>query len=116
MSLLSLSGGLAVDLGTANTLIYARGKGIVLNEPSVVALDTDSRRVLAIGREAKSYLGRTPAGLEVVRPLQGGVIGDFDVTQKMLQGFLAMAGANRRLFRPKIIVGVPTGVTQVEKR
>jgi len=105
-----------MDLGTANTLIYERGKGIILNEPSMVAIETDSRRVLAIGQEAKSYLGRTPVGLEVVRPMQCGVISDFAVTQQMIRGFLGMAGANKRLFRPKIIVGVPTGVTQVEKR
>jgi len=116
MSVLSLSGGLAMDLGTANTLIYEKGKGIILNEPSMVAVETDSRRVLAIGQEAKSYLGRTPAGLEVIRPMQGGVISDFAVTQQMIRGFLTMAGANKRLFRPKIIVGVPTGVTQVEKK
>lgn len=116
MSVLSLSGGLAMDLGTANTLIYEKGKGIVLNEPSMVAVETDTRRVLAIGREAKSYLGRTPAGLEVVRPLQCGVISDFAVTQQMIRGFLTMAGANRRLFKPRIVIGVPIGVTQVEKR
>lgn len=116
MSVLSLSGGLAVDLGTANTLIYAKGKGIVLNEPSMVAIDTATHQVLAIGREAKSYLGRTPVGLEVVRPLESGVISDFSVAQQMIKGFLTMAGIDRRLFRPKVVVGVPIGVTQVEKR
>jgi len=116
MAALSLSGGLAMDLGTANTLIYERGQGIVLNEPSVVALEADSRRVLAVGREAKSYLGRTPVGIEVIRPLKSGVIHDFAVTQRMIRTFLEMAGANRRLFRPKIVIGVPSGSTQVEKR
>jgi len=116
MTILSLSGGLAMDLGTANTLIYEKGTGIVLNEPSVVALETETRRVLAVGREAKSYLGRTPVGIEVIRPLKSGVIHDFAVTKCMIRSFLEMAGANRRLFRPKIVIGVPLGSTQEEKR
>ncbi|MDR2935063.1 MAG: rod shape-determining protein [Candidatus Adiutrix sp.] len=116
MTVLSLTGGLAMDLGTANTLIYRRGSGIVLNEPSLVALETETRRVLAVGREAKSYLGRTPRGLDVIRPLRCGVISDFAVAQEMIRYFLAQAGASRRLFRPKIVVGVPIGVTQLEKR
>ena len=109
MSVLSLTGGLAMDLGTANTLIYERGRGIILNEPSVVALEVDTRRVLAVGHEAKSYLGRTPTGIEVIRPLKSGVISDFAVTQQMIKSFLEMAGANRRLFKPRIVVGVPSG-------
>lgn len=116
MSFLLSSIGLAMDLGTANTLIYEKGRGIVLNEPSMVALDVGSRRVLAVGNEAKSYLGRTPAGIEVIRPMRAGVISDFAVAQDMIRSFLHMAGASRRLFRSKIIVGVPTGITQVEKR
>ncbi len=116
MAALSLTGGLAMDLGTANTLIYEKGQGITLNEPSVVALDSESRRVLAVGHEAKSYLGRTPVGIEVIRPLKAGVISDFAVTQQMIRTFLEMAGASRRLFKPKIVIGVPTGSTQVEKR
>ena len=116
MSVLSLTGGLAMDLGTANTLIYERDRGIILNEPSVVALETDTRRVLAVGHEAKSYLGRTPVNIEVIRPLKSGVISDFAVTQQMIKSFLEMAGASRRLFRPRIVVGVPSGSTQVEKR
>jgi rod shape-determining protein MreB len=105
-----------MDLGTANTLIYEKGRGIILNEPSVVALDSETRRVLAVGREAKSYLGRTPIGIEVIRPLKSGVIHDFAVTQQMIRSFLEMAGARRRLFRPRIVIGVPVGSTQVEKR
>ncbi|MDR3037844.1 MAG: rod shape-determining protein, partial [Candidatus Adiutrix sp.] len=116
MTVLSLTGGLAMDLGTANTLIYRKGAGIVVNEPSMVALETETRRVLAVGHEAKSYLGRTPKGLEVIRPLKCGVISDFAVAQEMIRHFLSRAGANRRLFRPKIVVGVPIGVTQLEKR
>lgn len=105
-----------MDLGTANTLIYEKGHGIVLNEPSVVALESDTRRVLAVGHEAKRYLGRTPVGIEVIRPLKSGVIDDFAVTQQMIRSFLGMAGASRRLFKPKVIIGVPSGSTQVEKR
>jgi len=116
MTVLSLTGGLAMDLGTANTLIYRRGSGLVVNEPSLVALESETRRILAVGREAKSYLGRTPRGLEVIRPLRCGVISDFAVAQEMIKLFLAQAGASRRLFRPKIVVGAPVGVTQLEKR
>ncbi len=110
-----LSSGLAMDLGTANTLIYERGRGIVLNEPSMVAINSETRKVLAIGHEAKSYLGRTPRGMEVVRPFRSGVISDFIVAQQMIKLFLDKAGSSRRLFRPKILVGVPIGVTQIEK-
>jgi len=116
MSALSLSSGLAMDLGTANTLIYEKGRGIILNEPSVVALDSETRRVLAVGHEAKSYMGRTPVGIEVIRPLKSGVISDFAVTQQMIRSFLEMAGASRRFFKPRVVVGVPIGSTQVEKR
>ena len=105
-----------MDLGTANTLIYRRGSGIVVNEPSLVALESETRRILAVGHEAKTYLGRTPRGLEVIRPLKCGVISDFALAQEMIRHFLAQAGASRRLFRPKIVVGVPVGVTQLEKR
>ena len=81
-----------------------------------MALESDSRRVLAVGHEAKRYLGRTPVGIEVIRPLKSGVIHDFAVTQQMIRSFLGMAGANRRLFKPKVVVGVPSGSTQVEKK
>ena len=105
-----------MDLGTANTLIYEKGRGIVLNEPSVVALDTETREVLAVGHEAKSYLGRAPKSIEVIRPLRAGVISDFAVTRKMITTFLEMVGAKRLLFRPQLVVGVPTEITQVEKK
>ena len=111
-----LSSGLAMDLGTANTLVYEKGRGVVLNEPSMVAVNSATRKVLAIGQEAKSYLGRTPRGMEVIRPFRSGVISDFTVAQQMIKLFLDQSGSSRRLFRPKVLVGVPIGVTQVEKR
>lgn len=114
--MLSLSSGLAMDLGTANTLIYEKSRGIILNEPSIVAVDTDTREVLAVGTEAKSYLGRTPRNIEVIRPLQCGVINDYEVTRQMIVNLLTMAKVNRRLFKPVIVVGVPNSSTQVEKR
>jgi rod shape-determining protein MreB len=113
------SNDLAIDLGTANTLVYVKGKGIVANEPSVLALQTDGRgrkKVLAVGDEAKRMLGRTPANITAVRPLKDGVISDFEVTEAMLRYFISRAHDRRRLMRPRIIVCVPSGVTQVEKR
>ena len=107
---------LAMDLGTANTLIYQKGKGIVLNEPSVVALETHSRRVVAVGQEAKEFLGRTPQSIEAIRPMKDGVIADFQVTQEMIRFFLMKVQGPSRLIKPRIIIGVPTGITQVEKR
>lgn len=107
---------LAMDLGTANTLIYQRGKGIVLNEPSVVAINTDTRKVVAVGQEAKEFLGRTPQKIEAIRPMKDGVIADFKITQEMIKFFLIKVQGGRSLFRPRIVIGVPTGITQVEKR
>ncbi len=108
---------IAVDLGTSNTLIYVRGEGIVLNEPSVVAVEKASGKVKGIGLEAKRMLGRTPDGIIAVRPLKDGVIADFDVTEKMLRYFLASI-INKHVFRikPKVVVCVPSGITEVEKR
>ena len=111
-----LSKDLAMDLGTANTLIYQKGRGIVLNEPSVVALAADTRKIVAVGQEAKEFLGRTPKKIEAIRPMKDGVIADFTVTQEMIKYFLVKVQGSRRLVRPRIVIGVPTGITQVEKR
>jgi rod shape-determining protein MreB and related proteins len=113
------SNDLAIDLGTANTLIYVRGKGIVSCEPSVVAVQQDSRgasKVLAVGREAKEMIGRTPGSIRAVRPLRDGVIADFEITEAMLRHFIARVTARRSLVKPRIIICVPFGITEVEKR
>ncbi len=118
MSLLGFfSNNIGIDLGTANTVIYADGKGIVLYEPSIVAIDTRTKRVIAVGREAKEMLGKTPESIQAIRPLRDGVITDFEATQVMLTYFIDQA-IGGGIFRPKprIIIGVPSGVTQVEKR
>lgn len=113
------SNDLAIDLGTANTLVYVRGKGIVLSEPSVVAVRTDNRmksRVLAVGIEAKNMLGRTPGNIVAIRPMRDGVIADFEVTEAMIRHFIQKVHNRRKFVRPRIIVAVPSGITQVEKR
>src|SRR6187551_1086334 len=113
------SNDLAVDLGTATTLIYVKGKGIVSCEPSVVAVARDARgdkRVVAVGREAKEMLGRTPANIEAIRPLRDGVIADFDITGAMLRYFIQRAHNRRSWVKPRIIICVPFGITEVEKR
>ena len=113
------SNDLAIDLGTANTLVYVKGKGIVLSEPSVVAVHKDSRgvkKVLAVGSEAKKMLGRTPGNIIAIRPLRDGVIADFDITEAMLLHFILMVHNRRTLVRPRIIVSIPSGITQVERR
>jgi rod shape-determining protein MreB len=118
-SLLGLfSSDISIDLGTANTLVLVRGKGIVINEPSVVAIDKKSKRVLAIGVEAKKMVGRTPANIVAIRPLRDGVISDFDITQKMLEYFIKKVHERRwlNLPRPRVVVGIPSGVTEVERR
>jgi rod shape-determining protein MreB len=110
---------LAIDLGTSNTLIYVKGKGIVLNEPSVVALTRDETgfdKVLAVGKEAKMMLGRTPERIDAVRPMKDGVIADFEVTQDMLRQFIRKVHRRRTLIRPRIIISVPIGITPVEKK
>ena len=117
----SLFGGLShdmgIDLGTANTLVHVKGKGIVLREPSVVAIKSDSGEVLAVGEEAKRMLGRTPGSIIAIRPMKDGVIADFDVTQAMLKYFIRKAMNSKSSFvRPRVVVGVPSGVTEVEKR
>ena len=116
----AFSNDLAIDLGTANTLVYVKGKGIVLSEPSVVAVRTDGKgksRVLAVGAEAKRMLGRTPGNIVAIRPMRDGVIADFEVTEAMLKHFIRKVHNNRRtLVRPRIVIAVPSGITQVEKR
>jgi rod shape-determining protein MreB len=110
---------LAIDLGTANTLVYMKDKGIVLNKPSVVAMKKDDRganRVLAVGREAKSMLGRTPGNIVAIRPMMDGVIANFEVAEAMLRYFIRKVHGGRKLIRPTIMIGVPSGITQVEKR
>src|SRR4030043_1577306 len=106
---------MAIDLGTANTLVYVRGQGIVLNEPSVVAIDTRSHRALAVGSDAKRMIGRTPGHIQAIRPLRDGVIADFDITEKMLRYFIKKVQP-RRWARPRIIICVPSGITGVERR
>ena len=110
---------IGIDLGTANTLVLVRGVGIVINEPSVVAIERRSKRVLAIGSEAKQMVGRTPADIVAIRPLRDGVISDFDVTEKMLEYFISKVHDQVLLpipHRPRIVIGIPSGVTEVEKR
>jgi len=113
------SNDLAIDLGTANTLVYVKGRGIVLSEPSVVAVSRDSRgpdRVRAVGKAAKEMLGRTPGHIVAIRPLKDGVIADFDITEAMLRYFIRRVQDRRTLVRPRIVIAVPSGITEVEKR
>src|SRR5881398_1266563 len=108
---------MAVDLGTANTLVYVRGRGIVLNEPSVVALNTNNGQIVAVGVEAKRMIGRTPGNIVAVRPLKDGVISDFDVTERMLRYFIEKVHEQVTIIpRPRIVIGIPSGVTEVERR
>jgi len=116
-SLFSLfSSDLAIDLGTANTLVYAKGKGIVVNEPSIVALNKSNGDVEAVGKEAKEMLGRTPGNIVAIRPMKDGVIADFKVTERMLGYFIQKAHGRKVLVHPRIVIGVPAEITQVEKR
>ncbi|MDO9081394.1 MAG: rod shape-determining protein, partial [Desulfuromonadales bacterium] len=113
------SNDLAIDLGTANTLVYLKGKGIVVSEPSVVAVQKDyngQRKVLAVGSEAKKMLGRTPGSIVAIRPMKDGVIADFDITEEMLRHFILKVHNRKTLVRPRIVICVPSGITQVEKR
>src|SRR3989449_9607166 len=110
------SSDLAIDLGTANTLVFARGKGIVVNEPSIVAINKITGDIEAVGKEAKDMLGRTPGNIVAIRPLKDGVIADFKVTEKMLNYFIHKAHGRKMLVHPRIIIGVPSEITQVEKR
>ena len=116
-SLFSLfSSDLAIDLGTANTCVYARGKGIVVNEPSIVAINKVNGRIEAVGKDAKEMLGRTPGNIVAIKPMKDGVIADFEVTEKMLTYFIKKAHNRNVWVRPRIVIGVPSEITQVEKR
>ncbi len=110
------SNDIGIDLGTANTLVYVKGRGIVLREPSVVAIDKEKRKVLAVGSEAKMMLGRTPANITAVRPLKNGVIADFEVTQEMIKYFIRKVHNRKNLLHPRIVIGIPARITEVEKR
>jgi len=109
-------GDMGIDLGTANTLVYVKGRGIVLNEPSVVAIDDDTMQVLAVGNDAKRMVGRTPARISAIRPLRKGVIADFDVTEAMIRHFIRKVHDRRVFLHPSVVVGVAAGVTEVERR
>lgn len=110
------SSDIGIDLGTANTLVYVKDQGIVLREPSVVAVQQGTNRVLAVGNEAKRMLGRTPGNIVAIRPLKDGVIADFEITEAMLRHFISKVHNRRRMVRPRVVVAVPSGITEVEKR
>ena len=116
LSRFSLSRDMGIDLGTANTLVYVSGKGIVLQEPSVVAIDQDDKLPLAVGSEAKNMLGRTPGNVVALRPLRDGVIADFDTAEMMLKHFIRQVHEGQALVSPRIVIGIPSGVTGVERR
>lgn len=116
MGFFGISRDMGIDLGTANTLIYVKGKGIVLREPSVVAINTNSKKVMAVGNEAKDMIGRTPGNIVAIRPLKDGVIADFDVTHTMLRKFIEKVSPKSAFTSPRIFVCFPSGVTEVEKR
>ena len=116
LNLSFLSDDLAIDLGTANTLVYAKGRGIVVSEPSIVAVNRVTGKVEAVGRDAKDMLGRTPGNIVAIRPMKDGVIADFEITEKMLSHFIHRAHNRSTLVRPRIVIGIPSEVTQVEKR
>ena len=112
----SLRTDLGIDLGTANTLVYARGKGVVLQEPSVVAMEKNTRKVLAIGNEARLMIGRTPGNIIAIRPLRDGVISDFEITENMIRSFIQKVNGKNKYFKPRVVIGIPSGITNVEKR
>src|SRR3990170_7704412 len=107
---------IGIDLGTANTLVFVRGEGIVLNEPSVVAIEVATKKVLAIGKAAKEMVGRTPGGMAAIRPMKDGVIADFEIAERLLSDFIKRVVKHRYLMKPRIVISVPSGITEVEKR
>lgn len=110
------SSDLAIDLGTANTLVYAKGKGIVIREPSIVAIEKHTGKIMAVGGEAKDMLGKTPANIVAIRPMKDGVIADFEITEKMLEYFIRRTRGGSHFLKPRIVIGVPSEITQVERR
>lgn len=112
----SLSNDIGIDLGTANTLVYVRNQGIVLNEPSVVAIEQSTGKVLAIGSAAKEMMGRTPSGIAAIRPLKDGVIADFEISEKLIADFIRRVVRHKYLMKPRVVISVPSGITEVEKR
>jgi rod shape-determining protein MreB len=115
-SVLGLVNDVAIDLGTANTLIYVKGRGVVLNEPSVIAIEKQSGKIVAVGSKAKEMLGRTPDGIKAVRPMKDGVIADFEGTEDLLREFILQVQRRRLLVRPRMVICVPSGITEVERR
>lgn len=111
-----ISNDIGIDLGTANTLVFVRGEGIVLNEPSVVAIEVATKKVIAIGKAAKEMVGRTPGEMAVIRPMKDGVIADFEITERLLSDFIKRVVKHRYLMKPRIVISVPSGITEVEKR
>src|SRR5688572_23945603 len=111
-----LNNKIAIDLGTCNSLVYLRGKGVVLTEPSVVAVSLTENKILAVGEEAKEMIGRTPADIKVYRPMRDGVIADYKVTQAMMRHFITKALPSFRLFKPELVISVPAGITSTERR
>ena len=107
---------IGIDLGTASTLIYVEGQGIVLNEPTVVSIDTRTKKTIAVGEEAKKMLGRTPETIKAIRPIKDGVIGDFEITEELLKHFIKKVQARGLFARPRVVVAVPSGITDVERR
>ena len=116
MWFLSMGTDMGIDIGTATVLVYLKGKGVILKEPSVVAIDRNTNRILAVGEEARKMIGRTPGNIVAVRPLKDGVISDYDITEKMLKYFIRKACGKRRISAPKVMVCVPSQATEVEKR
>lgn len=110
------SSDLAIDLGTANTLVISKGKGIVSREPSIVAIDKNTKRIQAVGTEAKLMLGKTPAHIIAIRPMKDGVIADFEITEQMLEYFIKKARTGSQFLKPRIVIGIPSEITQVERR
>jgi len=111
-----VSNDIGIDLGTANTLVFLRGQGIVLNEPSIVTIEVSSKKVIAVGSEAKEMVGRTPGEIMTIRPLKDGVIADFEITEKLLSNFIRRVVKHRYLMKPRVVISVPSGITEVEKR